>query len=248
MEPIRLQKYLTDCGVISRRAAEKEITAGNVSVNGIPAVLGQKITPGEDAVTFRGKPVLPRASEQNGKSGYTYILLNKPVGYVTTMSDDGGRKTVADLIRDVRHRSYPVGRLDLYSDGLLLCTDDGEIANRLLHPSHEVPKQYLATLNALLTEEDLEALAEPFELDGYMLRPFGVDFVRYAKPGGIPSTVVRFTLWEGRNREIRRICAHYGVKLSRLTRIAIGKLSLKGIPSGKWRELTSEEIEYLKSI
>lgn len=248
MEPIRLQKYLTDCGLMSRRAAEKEITAGHVSVNGIPAVLGQKITPGEDEVTFRGKPVLPRASDEEGESGYTYILLNKPVGYVTTMSDDGGRKTVADLIRDVGRRVYPVGRLDLYSDGLLLCTDDGAITNRLLHPSHEVPKQYLATLNALLTEEDLEALAEPFELDGYMLRPFGVDFVRYAKVGGIPSTVVRFTLWEGRNREIRRICAHYGVKLSRLTRIAIGELSLKGIPSGKWRYLTDEELAYLRSV
>ena len=197
MEPIRLQKYLTDCGVMSRRAAEKEITAGHIAVNGIPAVLGQKITPGEDEVTFRGKPVLPRASASGENAAHTYILLNKPVGYVTTMSDDGGRKTVADLIRDVGHRVYPVGRLDLYSEGLLLCTDDGEIANRLLHPSHEVPKQYLATLNALLTEDELAELAEPFELDGYMLRPFGVDFVRYVKTGGIPSTVVRFTLWEG---------------------------------------------------
>ncbi len=247
MEPIRLQKYLTDCGIMSRRAAEKEITAGRVLVNGTPAVLGQKITPGADQVTVGGVPVVPRSSDEDG-GGYTYILLNKPAGYVTTMSDDGGRKTVADLIRDAGGRIYPVGRLDLYSDGLLLCTDDGEITNRLLHPSHEVPKQYLATLNALLTEEDLEALAEPFELDGYMLRPFGVDFVRYVKTGGIPSTVVRFTLWEGRNREIRRICAHYGVKLSRLTRIAIGKLSLKGIPSGKWRHLSPEELAYLKSI
>ena len=248
MEPIRLQKYLSDCGLMSRRAAEKEIAAGRVLVNGLPAVLGQKITPGEDEVTLGGRPVLPRPSDEEAGGGHAYILLNKPVGYVTTMSDDAGRKTVADLIRDVGRRVYPVGRLDLYSDGLLLCTDDGEIANRLLHPSHEVPKQYLATLNALLTEDDLEALAEPFELDGYMLRPFRVDFVRYAKPDGIPSTVVRFTLWEGRNREIRRICMNYGVKLSRLTRIAIGKLSLKGIPSGKWRCLTEEEIAYLRSI
>ena len=245
MEPIRLQKYLTDCGVMSRRAAEKEITAGNIAVNGVPAALGQKITPGEDEVTFRGQPVLPRSS---GEGTHTYILLNKPVGYVTTMSDDGGRKTVADLIRDVGHRVYPVGRLDLYSEGLLLCTDDGETANRLIHPSHEVPKQYLATLNALLTEDELKELAEPFELDGYMLRPFGVEFVRYARPGGIPSTVVRFTLWEGRNREIRRICMRYGVKLSRLTRVSIGELSLAGIPSGKWRFLTEKEIAYLRSI
>ncbi len=248
MEPIRLQKYLTDCGVMSRRAAEKEITAGRITVNGEPAVLGQKITPGEDEVAYRGKPVLPRSGSVPNGGGYTYILLNKPAGYVTTMSDDGGRKTVADLIRDVGHRVYPVGRLDLYSDGLLLCTDDGDVTNRLLHPSHEVPKQYLATLNALLTEDDLEALAEPFELDGYMLKPFGVDFVRYAKTGGVPSTVVRFTLWEGRNREIRKICAHYGVKLSRLTRIAIGRLSLKGIAPGHWRPLTENEVAYLKSI
>ena len=246
MEPIRLQKYLTDCGVMSRRAAEKEILAGQVSVNGIPASLGQKITPGEDTVTVRGKPVVPRPAGSGGD--YTYILLNKPAGYVTTMSDDGGRKTVADLIRDVGTRVYPVGRLDLWSDGLLLCTDDGEVTNRLLHPSHEVPKQYLAALNALLTEEDLAALAEPFELEGYMLRPFGVDFVRYAKQGGVNTTVVRFTLWEGRNREIRKICAHYGVTLSRLTRIAIGELSLKGIAPGKWRRLTPEETAYLKSI
>ena len=246
MEPIRLQKYLTDCGAMSRRAAEREITAGHILVNGIPAVLGQKIVPGEDEVKVNGSPVVPRYA--SGEAGYTYILLNKPAGYVTTMSDDGGRKTVADLIRDVGKRVYPVGRLDLWSDGLLLCTDDGEVTNRLLHPSHEVPKQYIAVLNALLTEEDIAALAEPFELEGYMLRPFGVDFVRYAKPGGIPSTVVRFTLTEGRNREIRKICAHYGVTLSRLTRVAIGELSLRGIAPGKWRRLTDGEVAYLKSI
>ena len=173
MEPIRLQKYLTDCGVMSRRASEKEILAGHVSVNGIPASRGQKITPGEDTVTVRGKPVVPRPAGSGGD--YTYILLNKPAGYVTTMSDDGGRKTVADLIRDVGTRVYPVGRLDLWSDGLLLCTDDGEVTNRLLHPSHEVPKQYLATLNdgekngaatkALLAEVEKVNEACPYRKD-----------------------------------------------------------------------------------
>ena len=246
MEPIRIQKYLTACGVMSRRAAEREILSGGVTVNGLPASLGMKVVPGEDRVAVRGRTIPWR--ETAGDRPHTYILLNKPVGYVTTMSDEAGRKTVADLIADVGTRVYPVGRLDLYSDGLLLCTDDGELTNRVMHPSHEIPKRYLATLNALLTDEDIEALAEPFELEGYMLRPFGVEFVRYAKPGGIPSTVVQFTLYEGRNREIRKICAHYGVKLSRLTRIAIGELTLRGIPSGKWRPLTDAELAYIKSI
>ena len=246
MESIRLQKYLTDCGVLSRRAAEKEITAGTITVNGQPAVLGMKVTPGEDEVRWKGRVIEARVFSE--EHPHTYILLNKPIGYVTTMSDESGRKTVADLTRDVGVRVYPVGRLDLYSDGLLLCTDDGELTNRILHPSHEIPKRYLATINSLLTDEDIAALAEPFELEGYMLRPFDVDFVRYCKVGGIPSTIVQFTLYEGRNREIRKICAHYGCKLSRLTRIAIGELKLNGIPSGKWRALTQEELDYIHTL
>ena len=175
-------------------------------------------------------------------------MLNKPVGYVTTLSDDGGRKSVADLLRDVGTRVYPVGRLDLYSDGLLLCTDDGALTNRITHPSGDVPKRYLVTIPSLLTEEDIAALAEPFPLDGVMLRPFDVDFVRWCRLDGTPSTVLQFTLYEGRNREIRRICAHYGVKVSRLTRIAIGELSLACIAPGKWRRLTDDELNYIRSL
>ena len=167
MEPIRLQKYLSDCGVLSRRAAEAEIMAKKITVNGVPACLGDKVDPEQDVVEYNGVPVTNRKKcGEDGNRRYTYILLNKPVGYVTTMSDEKGRKTVADLIADVGTRVYPVGRLDLYSDGLLLCTDDGELTNRIMHPSHEVPKTYLATINSLLTEEDLAVLAEPFELDG----------------------------------------------------------------------------------
>ena len=246
MNEIRLSKYLTDCGVMSRRAADREITAGTITVNGERAVLGQKIDPETDVILWRGKRI--RARVFSDEHPHTYILLNKPVGYVTTMKDDGGRKTVADLTQNVGTRVYPVGRLDYYSDGLLLMTDDGELTNRILHPSHEIPKRYLATIHSLLTEEDLEALAEPFELDGYMLRPFSVEFVRYEKSNGVPSTVVRFTLYEGRNREIRRICARYGAKLSRLTRVSIGELTLDGIPSGKWRPLNDEELRYVKSL
>lgn len=248
MEPIRLQKYLTDCCVMSRRAAEREIIAGAVLVNGVKATLGQKIIPGEEIVTYRGKPVVPRSTEDGMPPRHTYILLNKPVGFVTTMSDPGGRKTVADLLASVGHRVYPVGRLDLYSDGLLLCTDDGDVTNRLMHPSGEVEKVYLAFINGRLSEEELSALRTPFVLDGYMLRPFGVDFVRFDVAGENPVTVVRFTLHEGRNREIRKICAKHGLKIARLTRISIGKLTLNGIPPGKWRPLTEEEEAYLKSL
>ena len=246
MEPIRLQKFIGDCGLMSRRAAEAEISAGHVTVNGIPATLGDKIDPGTDEVALNGVPVRPRAN--SASPGYTYLLLNKPAGFVTTMSDQAGRKTVADLLKNVGHRVYPVGRLDLYSDGLLLCTDDGDLTNRIMHPSHHVPKRYIAAINGLLTDEDIAVLGVPFELDGYMLQPYEVALVRYVKDGGIPKTLVQFTLYEGRNREIRKICSHYGCKISRLTRIAIGELTIHGIAPGKWRLLTDEEITYLKSL
>lgn len=246
MEPIRLQKFIGDCGLMSRRSAEAEIAAGHVTVNGKVASLGDKILPDTDTVAINGVTVQPRAN--SASPGYTYILLNKPAGFVTTMSDQAGRKTVADLLSNVGKRVYPVGRLDLFSDGLLLCTDDGELTNRIMHPSHHVAKKYIAAINGLLTDEDLAALAVPFELDGYMLQPYQVEFVRYIKDSDVPKTLVLFTLFEGRNREIRKICAHYGCKISRLTRIAIGELSLRGIAPGKWRFLSDDEISYLKTL
>ena len=164
------------------------------------------------------------------------------------MSDEQGRKTVADLLANTGKRVYPVGRLDLYSDGLLLCTDDGELTNRITHPSHSVPKVYRAYITTHLSDEDLQKLAVPFELDGYMLRPFDVKFIEYTKIGAANGTIVEITLYEGRNREIRNICAHHGLKLSRLTRISIGSIKLDGLAPGKWRHLTEEEIEYLMKV
>ncbi len=244
MEKIRLQKYLSECGVLSRRAAEAEISAGRVNVNGLPASLGNKIDPETDEIVWKGKKIVPQTVD--GESKKTYILLNKPVGYVTTLSDEQGRKTIADLIADVGVRLYPVGRLDQFSDGLLLCTNDGELTNRITHPSHHVPKTYVGILTSRLDDRDVEKLGVPFELDGYMLRPFEVRRLGYKKAGDADATVIEFILHEGRNREIRKICAHHGYKLAKLTRVAIGDLRIDTLPSGKWRHLTDEEVTYLK--
>ncbi len=246
MDKIRLQKYLSECGVLSRRAAEAEISAGRVSVNGIPAMLGDKVDPETDEVVWNGRKIESKTCGEERRN--TYILLNKPAGYVTTLSDEKGRRTIADLISDVGTRLYPVGRLDQYSDGLLLCTNDGELTNKITHPSHHISKTYVGILTSRLDDHDIEELGVPFELDGYMLRPFGVRRLGYKKAGAADATVVEFVLHEGRNREIRSICARHGYKLAKLTRVAIGEIRLGDLPSGKWRHLTEEEIAYLKSI
>lgn len=280
MEKIRLQKYISECGAASRRAAEAEIEKGNVTVNHIPAVLGQKIDPETDEVRLCGKRIVPEGdgsllgSPADGERRHTYILLNKPVGYVTTLSDEKGRPSVKDLIANVGVRLYPVGRLDMYSDGLLLCTNDGALTNRLTHPSHDVAKVYRAVVLSRLSPEDVARLAEQIEIDGYRIRPVEVEFEKYATLGNngaaldrdvataslpaatasLPTatdhvaTVVRFTLHEGRNRQIRRMCAYHGYRLAALTRIRIGKIELGELPRGKWRALTEDEIAYLKSI
>lgn len=232
-EPIRLQKYFTDCGILSRRAAETEIAAGNVLVNGRPAAVGTKIVPGEDTVTYRGKPVLPRRAEQK----HLYLMLNKPRGFVTTMKDEKGRKTVSLLVSDLPARVYPVGRLDMDSEGLLLFSDDGEFTNHLTHPRHEIPKIYRVTLTGEPTAEQMEILRSPLELDGYRIQP--VKVVRAA------PCELEMTLFEGRNRQIRRMCEAAGLRITRLCRIAVGKLSLGDLAPGKWRFLDEAEVRYL---
>ena len=230
---MRLQKFFSDCGVLSRRAAEAEIAAGKVKVNGAVAQIGDSIDPAVDVVEYKGRRILPR--RENAKR--RYILLNKPRGFVTTMQDEKGRPTVADLTAGVGARVYPVGRLDMDSEGLLLLTDDGEFANRLTHPRHEIPKMYHVTLSTVLTKEQLSALRAPMELDGYRLQPVTVKKLA-------PDTV-QMNLYEGRNRQIRRMCEAVGLKVIRLQRIAIGDLGLGDLPLGKWRELTPDEVQYL---
>ena len=229
---MRLQKFFSDCGVLSRRAAEAEIAAGKVKVNGVVAQIGDSIDPDVDVVEYNGKRIRPRTNNKRH-----YIMLNKPRGYVTTMQDEKGRPTVANLTAGVGTRVYPVGRLDMDSEGLLLLTDDGEFANQLTHPRHEIPKIYHVTLSKVLTKDEIAALRAPMELDGYRLQPVAVKKLA-------PDTV-QMNLFEGRNRQIRRMCESVGLKVIRLQRIAIGDLGLGDLPLGKWRELTTDEINYL---
>lgn len=243
---MKLQKYFSVCGILSRRAAETEIAAGNVTVNGIRAEIGAVIDPENDHVAWNGKPVVPPAE----RSGYTYIMLNKPIGYVTTMNDDRGRKTVADLLRGVPHRVYPIGRLDMYSEGMLLFTDDGDLANRLMHPSHHCPKEYIVTLKGVLSSEDAKQFTKPMQLDGYRLQPVEASLLRsgFQRSDGTVASQILLTLHEGRNRQIRRMCEQLQFRILRLQRIHIGTLELGDLPCGKWRYLTEQEISYLQSI
>ena len=230
----RLQKILSARGIASRRKAEEMIQNGLVSVNGTVARLGDSADPDVDEILVEGKP-LPSQQE------FVYILLHKPRGYVTTLSDEKGRPNAAQLI-DCGVRVYPVGRLDMDSEGLLLFTNDGEFANTLMHPKHEVNKTYRVLVEGY-SEEKLEKLREPIELDGYLIRQPDVKLLRTREKGQAQLLV---TIHEGRNRQVRRMCDAAGMKVLRLQRIAEGKLKLGTLELGKWRYLTPEEIGLLK--
>lgn len=235
MLPVRLQKFMADSGLMSRRTAEEEIRLGNVTVNGHVAELGMKINPHEDVVVYKGKRI------KYEKREYTYIMLNKPRGYLSSTSDDRGRKCVTDLIDGVDARIYPVGRLDLISEGMLLLTDDGELKNRLTHPSHSLPKLYRVKVGESVSESQLEALGSSMEIDGYKIRPVDVTLGESDESG----TVLKMTLVEGRNRQIRKMCDSVGLTVKRLSRVSIGNLKLNSLPVGKWRYLEQNEIDYL---
>lgn len=238
MDSIKLQKYFSDCGVMSRRAAEEEIKKGRVKVNGIVAEAGLRIDPERDTVEYNGKRVLPSSLEK------TYIMLNKPRGFVTTLSDEKGRKTVLTLISDLGTRVYPVGRLDMDSGGLLLLTDDGELTNRLTHPRHEIPKIYHVTIKGRVSKESISALSSPMTIDGYEILPVATELISFDREQNL--SVLQMTLYEGRNRQIRKMCEKVDLKITRLCRVAIGKIELGSLPNGKWRHLSEDEIKYLK--
>ena len=238
-ELIRINKFFTDCGILSRRAAEAEIEAGRVKVNGEKAVLGQKINPKKDKVEYKGKIVLPRRGEEKK---FTYIMLNKPCGYITTMTDDRGRKCVSELVADVGKRIYPVGRLDMYSDGLLLFTDDGDLTNTLTHPKHEIPKIYHVKVKGSSDEKKIKELGKPMEIDGYTIEPVKVEIASDRSD----SCILRMTLYEGRNRQIRKMCEQVHLEILSLRRVAIGDIMLGELPLGKWRHLSGAEVRYLK--
>ncbi len=241
---IRLQKIFSDQGLLSRRAAEQEIKAGHITVNGIRSCLGDKADPTRDRIEWNGQEIICK-DERLHK---IVIMLYKPAGYVTTMHDEEGRQCVADLLSDIPERLYPVGRLDMYSEGLLLCTNDGELANKLMHPSHEIEKKYLLTLKGSLKETDVQKLTEPTLLDGYELQPVEIRFIgsEMVKNAGIPVTSVVVTLHEGRNREIRRLCEMNGFTVVRLKRVQEGPIQLGKLAPGKWRYLSKQENTLLR--
>ena len=231
---VRLQKYLSECGVASRRKAEDLIMAGKVKVNGKPASIGDKIDPTRDTVVVAGKKI--KRSKKN-----TYIMLHKPRGFITTLSDEMGRKCVAQLIEDVGTRVYPVGRLDRDSEGLLLLTDDGEFANALTHPARHVPKTYRVTVRPTITEDQITALTTGVEIDGRMTLPSEVRVLE-KKEGRV---VLEIIIYEGRNRQIRKMCDTLGLEVARLKRTQIGSVKLGMLKQGDWRNLTEEEVHKL---
>ena len=232
----RLQKIISACGLTSRRAAEEWINQGRVTVNGRTAMLGERADLERDEILVDGKPL--RREEKR-----TYLMLNKPRGYVTTLSDEKGRKTVADLVSGCGARVWPVGRLDLDSEGLLLLTDDGELTQQLLHPSFEIQKEYLVWVTGDVNRA-LPILSQPMELDGDRLAPAQVRRGR----GSGNVTQLSITIHQGKNRQVRRMCAKAGLDVLRLKRIREGGLLLdRTLKPGEWRELTEEETALLRT-
>ncbi len=237
MEETRLQKFISDCGLMSRRAAEAEIQKGNFTVNGVTAVIGQKINIETDTVEYLGKKLDP-----NEKENYTYIMLNKPRGIISSAKDDRGRKCVTDIVKIDGKRLYPAGRLDYNSDGLILLTDDGELTNKLTHPKHKIPKIYYVTVSGTISENEYKVLTSPLVIDNYKIRPVKVDILDTAND----TSLLQIELFEGRNRQIRKMCDIAGLKVLSLTRVAIGNIVLGDLHRGAWRYLTDDEINYLK--
>lgn len=231
----RLQKILSAAGACSRRAAEEYIKAGRVTVNGEQAQLGAKADPQRDRIELDGAPVNAPENE------LLYFMLHKPVGYVTTLSDEQGRLSVADLIRDIPERVWPVGRLDRNSEGLLLLTNDGDLTHRLLHPSFRVEKEYHVWVTGSIRRA-LPILRGPLRLDGELLAPAKIDVLEEESDRG----KLRFVIHQGKKRQVRRMCAAGSLKVLRLQRVREGRLLLGDLPEGKWRPLTAEEIAYLK--
>ena len=233
---MRLQKFIAECGIASRRSAEKIIESGRVSVNGeIVDYMGCVINPDTDIVEIDGRRIEAEAQKY-------YIMLNKPKNYVTTVSDDLGRPTVMQLVTDINARIYPVGRLDFDTTGLLIMTNDGEFANILAHPSHVVNKVYIARIDKPLSEEQLKKLSGGVELDGVMTAPAKAENIKRPQKG----FEVKITIHEGRNRQVRRMLECVGANVMSLKRISVGSLTLGNLPEGKWRRLSDAEINKLR--
>lgn len=237
MSEERIQKLLSQWGICSRRAAEECMKSGRIKRNGRPVELGEKADPAKDVLTLDGVRIEPVIEKKR------YIMLNKPRGYVTTAKDELGRKCVTDLVADVGVRLYPVGRLDRDSEGMLLMTNDGDFANRVMHPSHEVSKTYRITMKGRLTPEDELKFLEGVDCEGEIL---AVKRIAVTSEDADRS-VVEISLSEGKKRHIRRICEALSIEVLRLKRISEGGVKLNGLPIGKWRDLTPQELATIKA-
>ncbi len=232
---MRINKYLASSGVASRRECDNLIRNKKVTINGQIAKLGAEVNDG-DEVCVDGKTIALKKNE--------YYVLNKPKGYICSVSDDKGRKTVLDLMPENTGRIYPVGRLDYDSEGLIILTTDGELAQHLTHPSNNVPKTYLVKVEGKLTETDLNPIRSGIEIDGYITKKCKAHIVETNKE----YTKAHITLYEGKNREVRKMFAAIGKEVMLLKRIKIGELSLRGLDRGKYRKLNKQEVDYLMSI
>jgi 23S rRNA pseudouridine2605 synthase len=234
---VRLQKFLSECGVASRRASEQLIADGRVQVNGEVATLGRSVEPETDTITLDGR-------ELRQEQRLTYVLLNKPRGTVTTAKDTHGRKTVLDCLEGVKERVFPVGRLDMDTEGVLVLTNDGDLAHRLMHPSHGIEKVYVATVAGEIGEEALAKLASGVMLEDGMTAPAKVKLIR----GERHSSRVQLTLHEGKKREVKRMCEAVGHPVLALKRIAFANLMGGHLRPGEWRYLTQQEVRLLKRM
>ena len=238
MEQIRLQKFLANSGVASRRKCEELILQGKIEVNGkIVTELGTKIIPGEDKITYNGKEV------QSNSEEFVYILLNKPIGVVTTAKDQFGRESVLDLIK-VKQRVFPVGRLDMYTSGALILTNDGDFVYRLTHPKHEINKTYTVTVRGKIVDEEVEKLRKGVKIEDYTTKPAKVKILKIDEEKNISR--LEITIHEGKNRQVRKMCEAIGKKVIALHRSKIGDIGVKDLKIGTWRYLNKAEIEMFK--
>lgn len=237
MEEMRLQKYLAGSGIASRRKCEELIESGKVKVNGEVATLGTKINPEKDIVEYNGKVIKPKKKE------YKYILLNKPIGVVTTADDQFDRETVLDLVK-VKERVVPVGRLDMYTSGALILTDDGDFVYKVTHPKHEITKTYTVTLAGIVSKEDILNLEKGVKIDDfYITKPAKARIMKIDEEKKISR--VEITIHEGKNRQVRKMCEAIGKKVIALHRAKIGNIGVKDLKLGTWRYLKSEEIKQI---
>ncbi|MDD2396536.1 MAG: pseudouridine synthase [Tissierellia bacterium] len=235
MKEERLQKYIARCGIASRRKAEEIILQGNVKVNGIIVKeLGSKISPEKDVVTVYNKRI-------QEKEEHIYIKLYKPEGYITTVKDQFNRKTVLDLV-NIKERIYPIGRLDYDTSGLLLLTDDGDLANKLMHPKYHIFKTYEADIKGSISEDSINILKNGILIDGYKTAPAKVKLINRSQK----NTSVQISIHEGKNRQVRKMFEKIGHRVIKLKRISFGNINLGGLMEGQWIYLTDDEIKYLK--